>query len=175
MVSEPDPQRANSRDISRIWAVMKAERTAFLVTQGAKGPHARPMSAIVREPDGLVWFLTDRASMKDSEVDADSRCALIFSDGSATHLAITAEASIVDDRTVVHDLWSTAAQAFYPGGPDDPSVVAIRVTPVIAELWDGPSAPLALIQMAAAIVTGGSAADMGHNVKAELSTRGDQI
>jgi general stress protein 26 len=126
------------------------------------------MSAIVRKDEGHIWFLTDSATIKDCEIEADPRCALVFSDGGSTHLAVTGSAEIVEDRLVVKGLWSKAAQAFYPSGPEDPAIVAIRVEPIIAELWDGPSAPIAMVQMAAALATGRSAADMGHNVKAQM-------
>lgn len=163
-----DPQPADDQDMDRIWKAMEDRRTAFLVTHGREGPHARPMSTIVRRDDGCVWFLTDSATAKDCEIAADDRCALVFSDGGSMHLAVTGTAELVDDRLVVKGLWSTGAQAFYPEGPEDPSILAIRVTPKIAEYWDGPSKPVALVQMAAALATGSSAADMGRNVKARM-------
>jgi general stress protein 26 len=127
------------------------------------------MSAIVRADEGLIWFLTDTSTgSKDNEIANDRNVAVIFTDGSSTHVAVSGTASIVTDRATVKDLWSTPAQAFYPQGPEDPAIVALRVKPGMAELWDGPSTPVALVQMAAALVTGGSAADIGRNVKADL-------
>ncbi len=163
-----DPQPASHDDVARIWDVMESQRTAFLITQTAEGPHARPMSAIVRRDDGLVWFLTDRVTNKDDEIDMDSRCAMIFTDGGSSHVAVTGTARVIADRAVVRDLWSIGAKAFFPDGPDDAAILAIKVIPRTAELWDGPSTPIALVQMAAALVTGKSAADIGNNVKARL-------
>ncbi len=163
-----DPQPASSDDVERIWDVMDSERTAFLVTQTQAGPHARPMSAIVRAEEGLVWFLTDRSTIKDKEIESDSRCAMVFTDASSTHVAVTGTAEVIDDRAIVKDLWSVSAQAFFPGGPEDEAILAIRVTPRIAELWDGPSTPVAIVKMAAALITGNSAADIGNNVEARL-------
>jgi general stress protein 26 len=168
METPKDPKPATPEDVAQIWKLMEKVRTAFLVSLSALGPHARPMSPIVRDEERLVWFLTDRVTVKDDEIGADERVAMIFTDGGSTHLAVTGTAELVDDRATVKDLWSTAAQAFWPEGPDDPRIVAIRVQPTVAELWDGPSAPVAMVQMAAALVTGRSAADMGHNVRAEM-------
>jgi general stress protein 26 len=164
-----DPQPADREDVERMWKVMEKQRTPMLVTQGTRGLHARPMHAIVRPIDGLIWFLTDRSGSKDWEIDRDADVALTFSNGGSVHLAVSGRACIVDDRATVRDLWSLAAKAYYPDGPEDPDIVAIRVEPQIAELWDGPAAPIAMARMAAAVVTGSSAADMGHNVKAELA------
>jgi general stress protein 26 len=170
MASEPkDPQRADRDDVERMWKVMEKQRTPMLVTRGARGLHARPMHAIVRPTEGLIWFLTDRSGCKDWEIARDSQVALTFSNGGSVHLAVSGLARIVDDRETVRDLWSIAAKAYYPDGPEDPDILAIRVEPQLAELWDGPAAPIAMAQMAAALVTGSSAADMGHNVKAELA------
>jgi len=168
MTTAADPKPAEADDVARMWDVMENERTVFLITQNGAGPHARPMWAIVRKDEGCIWFLTDKATAKDDEIEKDGRCALVFTNGGSTHLAVTGSATIVDDRRVIKDLWTIPAKAFFPDGPEDTAIVAIRVAPVIAELWDGPSAPIALVQMAAALVTGKSAADMGRNVEARL-------
>ena len=168
METPRDPQPASADDVAKIWKLMEKQRTAFLVSNSAVGPHARPMAPIVRQQEALVWFLTDVVTAKDGEIAADERVSMIFTDGGSTHLSVAGTAEIVQDRAVVKSLWSTAAQAFWPDGPEDPRIVAIRVTPRIAELWDGPSSLVGMVQMAAALASGKSVADMGHNVRAVL-------
>lgn len=168
METPQDPQVADAEDVARIWNFMEKQRTAFLVTISAAGPHARPMAAIVHKDEALIWFLTDVATTKDGEIAADNRVAVVFTDAGSSHVSVSGTAEIVDDRALVKSLWSTAAQAFWPDGPDSPRVVAIKVTPRSAELWDGPSKLVATVQMAAALATGNSVADMGNNVRAVL-------
>jgi general stress protein 26 len=163
---DPVEETGQEQEAERVWDSIEKIDTAMLVTHGAKGLHARPMSTIVRRLDGEIWFLTDDCGSKDSELARNKDVALTFSKGS-THVAISGEAEICEGRATIRDLWNPGAQAYYPQGPDDPSIRAICVRPTIAELWDGPSRPVALVQMAFAHVTGRSADGMGENIKTE--------
>jgi hypothetical protein len=54
---------------------------------------------------------------------------------------------------------------WWPGGPDDPNVRVIVLTPSLAELWDGPSSSMvAAFEMAKAKLTG-EKPDLGENRK----------
>lgn len=159
-------------DERKIWDAMESIRTAMMVSRGDLGPHARPMSAIVRPEEGRVWFLTDRETAKACEIERNPGVAVTFSNGTSRHVALTGTAAIVEERAYVRDLWSASAQAFYPGGPEDPSIVAIRVAPEVAELWDGPSTPVAMVKMAAALVTRTTADGMGDNLKLRMGAEG---
>ncbi|MFN3592592.1 MAG: pyridoxamine 5'-phosphate oxidase family protein, partial [Thermaurantiacus sp.] len=144
----------------------------MFVTRGSLGPHARPMSVIVRPDESRLWFLTDRETAKACEVERHQTVGVTFSNGTNRHVAITGRAEIVEERAFVRDLWTTSAQAFFPGGPDDESIVAIRVDPDVGELWDGPSTPVAIVKMAAALVTRTPADGMGDNVKVRMGGEG---
>jgi general stress protein 26 len=155
-------------DEAKIWDGIADIRTAMLVSRGSRGLHARPMSVVARPDEGRVWFLTDRATAKACEIEAHPDVAVTWSNGRNSHVAVNGTARIVDERAYVRDLWSTGAQAFWPGGPDDQNIVAISVEPEVGELWDGPSAPVAMVKMAAAIATRTSVDSMGTNVKTEM-------
>ena len=153
---------------ARIWDAAEAIHTAMLITTNEKGPHARPMSAILRPEDGLIWFLTDEESGKLDEISARPDIAVTFSDGSLAHVVFRGTAVITGDRAIIEKLWSPAAYAFYPAGPTDPDIRVIRFEPADAELWESPGKVLALFRMAAAVATGTSARDIGKHVKATL-------
>lgn len=156
------------REEAKIWDAIEGIRTAMFVSRGKSGLHARPMSAIVRREEGRIWFLTSRETAKTCEIEANPDVSVTFSNGTSTHVAVNGRATLVDERAHVKDLWSIAAQAFYPDGPTDPDIVAIKVEPEIAELWDAPATPVALVKMAAALVTRTSANSLGENVKVAL-------
>jgi general stress protein 26 len=159
-------ETSGDEEAERIWDRIEKIDTAMLVTHGKKGLHARPMAPIVRRLDGAIWFLTDDGGSKNDELAANKDVALTFSKG-ATQVAMAGEAEVCDGRATIRDLWNPGAQAWYPQGPEDPSIQAICVRPTIAELWDGPSKPVALVQMAIAHVTGRSADGTGENIKTE--------
>lgn len=163
-----EPRTDSDKDRARIWEAAEG-KTAMLVTSDDEGPHARPMSAILRPDDGLIWFMTDEATGKLDEIADDRHVTVTFSDGSSAHLAFRGHATISADRAIIEDLWSPAADAFYPAGPTDPDIRLIRFVPAAAELWDSPGRLLALFRMAAAVATGTSARDIGSHVKAEIN------
>jgi len=58
-----------------------------------------------------------------------------------------------------------------PGGPDDPNVRVLRVEPVTAELWDGPSSAAgAAFEFAKARLTG-EKPNLGENRKVTVPMR----
>lgn len=163
-----DPKIDDETARARIWDAAEAAQTAMLITTDDMGPHARPMSAILRPDDGLIWFLTDEDSGKLEEIASQPNIAVTFSDGRSSHVAFRGTATSTDDRATIENLWSPAADAFYPAGPGDPAIRVIRFEPVDGELWDSPGTVLALFRMAAAVATGTSARSIGKHMKADL-------
>jgi general stress protein 26 len=159
--------KMTTENAERIWKAAKSMRTAMLVTRSGDTLISRPMSAIVREDEGAIWFLTDRNSGKLDDIAEHPQVSVSFTNGSDA-IAFTGTATIVEDRNKIKDLWSTPAQAWYPNGPEDPLVLALRVTPDQAELWDGPGMVVSLVKMAAAVATGSSVRDIGDHVKAAV-------
>ena len=160
-----EPTAAENTD--RIWTAAEKIHTAMLVTQSGDRLISRPMAPIVRRGEASIWFLTDRASGKLEDIAAHPQVSVSFSEGS-DHLAFHGPASVHDDRAIIKDLWSKGAQAYYPNGPDDPVVLALRVQPDHAEYWDGPGSVIAIFKMAAAVATGKSVGDIGEHIEVEI-------
>jgi general stress protein 26 len=160
-----EPTSLESAD--RIWTAAEKIHTAMLVTRSGEMLISRPMAPIVRRGEASIWFLTDKDSGKLGDIVAHPQVSVSFSEGS-DHLAFHGAATVHDDRAIIKDLWSNAAQAYYPNGPDDPLVLALRVLPDHAEYWDGPGSVVAMFKIAAAVASGKSVRDMGEHVEAEL-------
>ena len=126
--------------ISRAWDVIEKARIAMLTTQFAGGLRARPLEARADRDAGLIWFVTDVRGAKDDEIIADQDIGLIFIDAdSRAYLSITGRASVTRDAAKAKEIWKKTDDIWLQGGPDDPNVRVLRVEPVTAELWDGPS------------------------------------
>ena len=66
-------------------------------------------------------------------------------------------------------LWSTLAQAWFPGGADDPDLRVLRVAVDAAEYWDVDTNKMVqLFKMAKAAVTGKPPVDMGEHREVKL-------
>ncbi len=149
------------------WEMMSSIGTCMFITNASTGLRARPMAALVRPEQTVIWFLTDSESAKQDEIENNPEICLAFSDGASRFVSMTGHATLTGDRAAIRDIWSPAAKAFWPKGPDDPSIVAIHVEPRQGEIWDGSTGLAATAKMAFAILTG-SKPDLGTSAKVTL-------
>ena len=114
----------------------------MLTTRFAEGMRARPLEARPDRIAGIIWFVTDLHSDKEHEIESEHDVGLVFVDAKANaYLSITARAYARHDRAKAADIWKTTDDMWWQG-PDDPNVRVLRVQPVTAELWDGPSSKI---------------------------------
>ena len=115
---------------------------------------SRPMAQQLTEGDGDLWFFAERDSRVIEQITANSHVSLTLSD-SSTWISIDGDAQLVDDNAKARELWNTFVEAWLPQGPEDPSVVLIKVDPHTAEYWDSPGGRVAsLISLVKSKVTG---------------------
>ena len=142
--------------ISRAWDIIEKARIGMLTTQFASGLRARPLEARADRNASLIWFVTDVGGAKDDEINADQEIGLVFIDeDSRAYLSITGRASVTRDAAKAKEIWKKTDDIWLQGGPDGPNVRVLRVEPITAELWDGPStATGAAFEFAKARLTG---------------------
>jgi general stress protein 26 len=140
-------------------------------THAATGLRARPLEARPDRHDGVIWFVTDLRSAKEHEIARDGAVGLVFVDTrDKAYLSITAKAEVRRDHAKAAEIWKTTDNAWWHG-PDDKNVCVLRVTPITAELWDGPaSKALAIIEFARARLTG-EKSRLGENRKVTVPMR----
>ncbi len=149
-MAETDPQRA--------WKIAESNRVCFYGWDGKQVP----MSPIVREDEGTIYFLADADSEKVTDIQGQTAVQLTFSNESANdYLFIVGDAKVLNDRAKIKELWTPFAKAFWESA-DDPDIRLIVVSPNHAEFWDGPGKIAATAKMLYASVTG-SKPDMGDN------------
>ena len=161
--------RLTNEDAQEIlWQIIRKIDYCMFTTRTAVGAmRSRPMSTIVNDQWNEIILLSDKNGGKDEEIKNDPEVLLSYSNGSSAFASVRGRAVISTDRQLIRDVWSAGAQAFWPEGPDDPSVFAIIVTPGECEYWDGNSGLLAGIKFAYAIATGGKP-DLGENRKVSM-------
>jgi general stress protein 26 len=151
--------------VDRIWDIIETVGVCMLTTRFAGGLRARPVEARPDRNAGLIWFVTDRRSGKEHEIEAGHDVGLAFIDpASNAYLSITARATVLTDHAKAAGIWKRTDDLWWHG-PDDPNVCVLRVEPVTAELWDGPaSKAVAAYEMARARLTG-EQPNLGENRK----------
>jgi general stress protein 26 len=149
----------------RVWDIVETVGVCMLTTQSAGGLRARPVEARPDRATGLLFFVTDRRSGKEHEIEAAHDVGLVFIDPKdKAYLSITARAEVLDDHAKAAEIWKSTDNAWWDG-PDDPDVCVLRVTPSTAELWDGPaSKAVAIYEFARARFTG-EKPNLGENRK----------
>ncbi len=100
--------------------------------------HGRPMATQQVEFDGDLWFYTYKDSAKVKEIEDNPQVQLGYNkDEKQTWVDVTGKAVIVEDDTKKKELWYDELKRYFPNGPEDNTVVLIKVTPDEAEIWSG--------------------------------------
>ena len=127
---------------------------AMLTTFGADGPRSVPMARQEVDASAELWFITARETAHVRAIQADRRVSLTFSSRDSW-VAAYGRAQVVDDQAKLAELWTTFAEAWLPGGPEDPNATLLRVDLEHGEYWDTPGGKVAsLISFAKTKLTG---------------------
>ena len=133
--------------------------TAMLITHSPDGAlRARPMAVAGVDPDGDMWFVTDRHSGKIDDVEADAHVNVAMQSGgnAGKFVSLSGTARQVENRRKVDELWNEHMRVWFPGGKDDPNLVLLRVDASEGEYWDntGTNAIKYLVKAGVAYVRG---------------------
>ncbi len=112
-------------------------RSAMLVTRDDQGmPRARPMAIVRCDDDASLWFATSDHAPKVDEVARDPNVAVLcFRERDKAWISISGKASLVRDKKKTEELWDPMMKVWFTG-PDDPSILLVRVAPVHAEYYE---------------------------------------
>lgn len=152
-----------------IWKAIEDLNVGMLTTRAGEHLRGRPMSAIPRRDDNVIWFLTDGQTHKEAELQQDPRACVLFADpGNHTYLSLSGEVTMSRDRALIRSLWNVALDAYWPDGPDASDVLLLGFRPREGEYWDAPSNPLVLaIKFVQAKITK-ERPDLGENARVSL-------
>ena len=155
--------------LDRVWDIIERVGVCVLTTRFAGGLRARPLEARPDRTAGIIWFVTDLHSAKEYEIESESDVGLAFIDAKANgYLSITARAEVRHDHAKATEIWKPTDSMWWKG-PDDPNVCVLRVTPLTAELWDGPaSKAVAAFEFVKAQLIG-EKPNLGENRKVTVS------
>lgn len=166
-----NPSPAEARE--HLWRLIKDIRFGMFVTRHANGHlHARPMTTqnTGLDDDTALWFFTSRRGDTAADVAADPSVGMTYADpGDDSYVAISGQARLVEDRAKKEQLWSKMAQAWFPGGVDDPDLALLRLDITHADYWDVKASKMVqLWRMATAAVTGKPPTDLGEHGHVEM-------
>lgn len=110
---------------------------AMMATNLDKTPiHMVPMSTKKVDDRGNIWFLSNRNSTHNRNLEKDAHLHLIYSNKSDMQfLNVYGEATISTDQFTIDELYGKTDDTWFEG-KDDPSITAICVRPTEAYYWD---------------------------------------
>lgn len=129
--------------IEKLGELMKDIRFAMMTTVEPDGTlRSRPMATQQVEFDGDLWFFAEHDAPWLAHVAASPQVNVGVGSG-GTWVSLTGTATVVDDVAKKKELWNSGVEAWLPQGPEDPSVVLVKVDGDTAEYWDSPGNRLA--------------------------------
>ena len=161
MTTDPTPAQ-------KIAELAKGIDFAMLTTVDETGTFvSRPMAQRDTDVDGNVWFLSSRDSRKVAHITADPRVGVALTSRDVW-VSLTGTAEILEDAEKAAELWSPQMEGWFPQGPDDPSVVVVKVTGETAEYWDTPGGLVASVLSLVKVKTTGKRYHGNDNEVVEL-------
>ena len=129
----------------RFWTTLAKDRTAML---GCTGVYPRPMTAIVEDGPGPIWFFTARGNdLADAASRRTRQGLLVFISKDHEFFAtVGGQLRQDNDPAVIDRLWNPFIAAWYTG-KDDPKLRLLRFDAGIGELWQNSSSLLAGIKL----------------------------
>jgi general stress protein 26 len=147
----------NENQIEKLHGLLNEFSTVMLVTKDAlDNSHARPMAVARVDENADLWLFTSRDSLKVREIKVDSRVLIHGQDGWKKCVALTGHATVVEDRSMIREIWKPSFKVWFSEGAEDPNIVLLHVKGEEAEYWDssGVNRFRYLDQSIKAIVTG---------------------
>ena len=160
---------ADQDHLARVWDIIERVGVCMFTTRFAEGLRARPLEARPDRDGGLIWFVTDLRSAKEHEIEVAHDVGLTFFDSKANaFLSLTARAEVWRDQAKAAEIWKPTDTMWWHG-PSDSNVCVLLVTPLTAELWDGPaSKAVAAFEFVKSRLTGAKP-NLGENRKTTVS------
>ena len=158
---------------ARLWELIRDIRFAMFTTRHANGHlHARPMTTqnSSLDEDANLWFFMSRSGDPVADLSSDPTVSVVYADpGKDRYVSISATASVIEDMAKKRQLWSKLAEAWFPGGVDDPDLALVQVRIIHASYWDVKESKLVqLYHMARAAFTGQPPTELGEHADVRM-------
>ena len=145
----------SAEDTRKVAELLKGQKFGFLTTTTPEGKlTSRPMALQEVEFDGDLWFFAEQSAPWLTHISRSPQVNVGVGSG-GDWVSLTGEAVVVSDVAKKKELWNSGVEAWLPQGPEDPSVVLIKVEGHTGEYWDTPGGTVAsLLSFVKAKTTG---------------------
>lgn len=165
---------ADKSDQDTLWDLIKGIKFGMLTHRHRDGAmHGHPMTTQNQSIDHgktLYFFLSEKSGIP-GRLREDSSVNIAYADpGADTYISVSGTAKISDDQATKERLWTSMAQAWFPGGVNDPDVALLMVEISEAEYWNVKDSKVTqLFKMATSAMSGQTPQHMGDHKKVNVS------
>ena len=158
----------------KLWGLIKDIKFSMFTVRHANGHlHSRPMTtqnSSVDEDSSLFFFMS-RRSEAVTDLSRESSVNVAYADvGADSYVSVAGNATVLEDMGKKRQLWSKMAQAWFPGGVEDPDLALVQVKISHADYWDVKENKLVqLLKMAHAAATGTTPTGMGEHGEVRMT------
>ena len=153
----------------RIWTALGAHPVYMVSLITDDGLKTRPMSGHLDREHHRLLFITHRhTGIIGEALRSPSVSIAISHEDRNFYAAISCSASEVPRREILRDIWTPMASAWFPEGPDDPDATLLALTPISAEIWEGPSSSVLVAFKLATAKILGRTPDLGVNATIDM-------
>jgi general stress protein 26 len=148
--------------------IVHGARTALLTTVSGNGElHARPLAVQDKVFQGTLRFLVQADSEKVSDIAANPNVNVAI-ESQGGYLSIAGHAEVTRDESVIDELWSPFAEAWFPAGRDDPSIRLLTVHGDSVEYWTQDTGPVGSLVQTIKAALGHGTPDVGSHGTVEM-------
>lgn len=127
-----------SDDIDRIWRAIIEIGTCMMVTRDGDILRARPMQALPEPDENAIWFLSEKETHKDSEIENQPKICLAFADvEDDLYVSLSGTLEVIRDEERITTLLSDDAEVEDDEAEAAKNLIALLFKPEIGEIWDG--------------------------------------
>lgn len=117
---------------------------------------SRPMTLLEVDENEEMWFFADVNCDLVSDISENPQVNITFAHPSkSSYVSIIGQALRIESREKIKDLFTPAAKAWFPDGPDDKNLVLVMCRIESVDFWDSPSSTaVQLFAFAKAVIKG---------------------
>jgi len=117
--------------IDKLMEFIKSDSLSFFCTKLTHQPvTTRPMSTQKVDEHGNIWFMSSNKSHKNTEILHNNEVQLFYSNPSNYEfLSVSGNASVHYERSLIHEMWTPFAEAWFENGKDDADISVIKISP----------------------------------------------
>lgn len=146
----------NQEAIEKLNELTNEKVCMFCTLDFAGNLKARPMATNKTDGYGNIWFLSDRLSDLNEQLNENPKVDLLYvNTKDNTYCTVKGIAQVSRDQGLINELWNSIAKAYFQEGKEDPRISVIKVTPEDAHYWDTKSGKfVGFLKSAASAITG---------------------